>query len=213
MKKLSLLLTGVAMIALTGSAFGQRRGGGSFDLQLNLAPIAVNNFSLFAGYNFEKDMTAGGVVGYQNLSLETTTFDSNGSLTTSEISYSGFYIAPEFRFYFDPSREGNDGWYAGGYLKYRNFGTSGEAYTYYDSVNDEFIGYDRSSNGMALGIVSGRMWTTRIGLTFGTWAGLGYYLFDVESTSVDLPEDNTIDLESNLPALDFRLGINVGYRF
>lgn len=201
MRNISTLLV-VACLALSFSATAQRRGGGSFDVQFNIAPVAFANYSFYAGYNFEKDMTVGTVLGYQNLSISSTT-------SSEEVSYSGFYIAPEFRFYFDPSREGNDGWYAGGYLKFRSYGTTGEPYGGIDP-DGNFVEYDQSNNGLALGILSGRMWTTRFGLTFGTWAGLGYYLFDVESTSVELQEQ---DITTTLPALDFRLGVNVGYRF
>ncbi|NVK05706.1 MAG: DUF3575 domain-containing protein [Flavobacteriia bacterium] len=198
--KNSLLL--FALIGLSATTYGQSRGGGNIDVQLNIANIAFGNYSAFVGYNMEKDLTLGGVLGYQNFSIGSTT-------SGEEISYTGFYIAPEARFYFDPSRSGNDGWYGMGYLKFRSAGTSGEPYLGQD-VDGNTVSYDQSNNGLALGIGGGRMWTTRFGVTFGAWVGAGYYLFDVESTSVELQEQ---DIVSNLPSLDFRFGVNVGYRF
>jgi hypothetical protein len=174
------------------------------DVSLNIAPIIFSNYSVNYSFNFEEDMSVGAVIGYQNFKLTT------GS---TEYAFKGIYIAPEFRYYFNPD-EGNDGFFAGAYLKYRNLGTSGEPYI--GQLEDgTVVDYDQKNNGLALGIMTGKLWQTRIGLNFTFWSGIGYYLFDKTKYTNSYNPDkdpSVISVSTNLPSLDFRLGINVGYR-
>lgn len=178
------------------------------DVSLNIAPIALSNYSVNYLYNFADDMSVGSVIGYQNFKID------DPSVAGGTVGYTSFYLAPEFRYYFNPD-EGNDKAFAGGYLKYRNAGTTGEVYSGFLSDGTP-VDYDVRSNGVALGIMFGRLWQTRIGLNFSIWSGIGYYLFDKTSYSNSYDPDKdpgVINVTTNLPSLDFRLGINVGYRF
>ncbi|MCU0441352.1 MAG: DUF3575 domain-containing protein [Bacteroidia bacterium] len=177
------------------------------DVSLNIAPIVFSNYSVNYMFNFTDEMSVGSVIGYQNITIDDPT------VAGGEIKYTGFYLAPEFRYYFNPD-EGNDKFYAGGYLKYRNAGTSGDIYTGF-LADGSLVNYDVKNNGVALGIVFGKLWQTRVGLNFTLWSGVGYYLFDNESYTNNYDPDkdpNLITINSNLPSLDFRFGVNVGYR-
>lgn len=174
------------------------------DVSLNLAPMVFGNYSLNYSFNFQEDMSAGAVVGYQNLKI------SDG---VNDYAIKGFYIAPEFRYYFNPN-EGNDGFFAGGYLKFRNMGTSGEPGA--GSLEDgTIVSYDQKNVGLALGAMAGKLWQTRFGMNFTIWSGLGYYLVNQNTytNSYNPDKDPLIGATAtNLPTLDFRFGVNVGYR-
>ena len=195
----------IQILAFAAALFGCNLANAqTHDVSLNLAPIVFGNYSGNYSFNFEEDMSAGAVIGYQNFKI------SDGN---TEYSYKGFYVAPEFRYYFNPD-EGNDGFFAGGYLKYRNMGTSGKPYTGFleDGTN---VDYDQKNSGLALGVMFGKLWQTRIGLNFSVWSGIGYYLFDktTYTNSYDPDKDPFfVNATTNLPSLDFRLGLNVGYR-
>jgi hypothetical protein len=198
MKKITLIAVASALLGFT------KTNAQTHDVSLNIAPIFLGNYSGNYSFNFEEEMSAGMVVGYQNLKLD------DG---VTSYSYKGFYLAPEFRFYFNPN-EGNDGFFAGAYLKYRNMGTSGEPYVG-SLANGNVVGYDQKNNGLALGILTGKLWQSRKGFNFSVWTGIGYYLFDKTTYTNDYnpDEDPTmVTIKDNLPSLDFRFGLSVGYR-
>ncbi|MDP1725176.1 MAG: DUF3575 domain-containing protein [Bacteroidota bacterium] len=177
------------------------------DISLNLAPIAFSNYSGNYFFNLTDKTAVGGVIGYQNLEMTST---SSFSTTPLKYTYGGFYLAPEGRYYFNPS-DANDGYFIGGYLKFRSMGTSGNALSGLD-IDGTYKEYDSRNTGISLGLTSGRMFVTDFGLTISTWAGIGYYLYDKETFTNNFKPDPTFSLDTNLPSLDFRVGINVGYR-
>lgn len=207
MNKKLTLIAAVAASCILSTAKAQ-----THDVSLNLAPIALSNYSANYLFNFADEMSVGSVIGYQNFEITGT---GTGTGASSTIAYKSFYIAPEFRYYFNPD-EGNDGFFAGAYLKYRNAGTTGDV-NIGELEDGTLVNYDEKNNGLALGIMTGRLWQTRIGLNFSIWSGFGYYLFDVTSytNGYDPEKDPSVfgaSATTNLPALDFRLGVNVGYR-
>jgi len=178
------------------------------DVSLNLLPIAVANYSLSYMYNFQSEMSVGLVAGRQNLEI------TDNTLPNSKVSYEGFYLAPEFRYYTKPDL-GSDRFFIGGYLKYRNVGTTGQPYLG-NLSNGNTVFYDRNNSGLALGGMLGKLWQTKIGLNFSLWTGIGYYLFDTETytNNYDPSKDPLGSSESiNIPDLDVRVGLNFGYRF
>jgi hypothetical protein len=203
MKKNTLKQTLVLIFAFCSlKTFAQ-----TIDFSINLAPMVFTNFSGNLSYNLEDNMSVGTVIGYQNLKITATS-----GTTTEEVGYGGFYIAPEFRYFFNPDR-GNDGFFAGPYLKFRSMGSSGEAYAALDA-NGDVVNYDTKNTGLALGIVLGKTWITNSNIFFTTWTGLGYYLFNKTTNSKDFEKDPlTTEITSSVPTLDFRLGLSVGYRF
>jgi hypothetical protein len=197
----------LTLVASVAALFAFKANAQTHDISLNLAPIAFSNYSLAYYYNLDDNMSVGSVIGYQNLKISSTDFNWN----SEDIGYKGFYIAPEFRYYFNPD-EGNDGYFAGVYTKFRSIGTTGDAYSYIDD-NGDIKGYDEKNTGLSLGITTGRLWATRVGLTFSTWMGIGYFLFDKTTYTNDYdPSKELFTVDTNLPTLDFRVGITVGYR-
>lgn len=223
MRTIRLMLL-AALLAFTGPTLfanqgddgedrSARRGGSKIGVHLNLAPMAFGTYSLNAEYNFADNMSAVATLGYTGLNIETTTYDGNGNPVIDETGYNGFIFVPEFRFFFDPSRKDNDNYFAGGFIKYRNWSTSGEAFSTID-INGDLVSYDETNNGISAGITTGRIWTTKAGFTVSVWSGIGYFLYNNTSKTVDFEESPSIlAIENNLPALDFRLGVCLGWRF
>ena len=184
MKKILLILS----LFVSTLSFGQ-----SFDVSLNLAPMVVNNYSGAFMYNLNDDMSVGSVIGYQNLKL-------------GDFKFQSFYIAPEFRFYFDADE--NDGYYAAGYMKFRS-ASSNENYGF--NENGDYVEYEITNTGLAVGANFGRVWSTRSGFFFNPWSGLGLFVFDKQKYSNDyVPSDEET---TNLSNFEFRLGLSLGWRF
>jgi hypothetical protein len=177
------------------------------DISFNLAPVLFSNYSLNYSFNFADNMSVGTVVGYQNLKVTAT---STGGASES-IGYGGFYIAPEFRYYFNPTRNDNDGFYLGGYTKFRRMGSTGDSYESID-INGDVKKYDQKNTGLSAGLLFGRQWVTDFGLFFNTWSGIGYFLYDKTTYTNNYAPDNSVVITTSLPSLDFRLGVNIGYR-
>jgi hypothetical protein len=194
MKKIVLAAFAAAVLVLP------QANAQTHDVSINLAPMAFGNYSGNYSFNFNENMSAGSVFGYQNLEV------GSGE---DKVGFKGFYVAPEYRYYFNPEKD-NDGFFAGGYLKYRNMGTTGGA-NRIENWDGTTFSYDEKNSGLALGVITGKVWIARNGITFSTWAGLGYYLFNETTYTNGYKPDES--LETNLPALDFRLGLSVGYRF
>jgi hypothetical protein len=201
-KKLTL-----AVLAAVVFAFRANAQTPTHDASINLAPMAFGNYSGAYHLNFNENMSLGSVVGYQNLEIKTTDMSGN----SSTVGYKGFYVAPEFRYYFNPGN-GNEGFFAGAYMKFRSMGTTGNAYADLDK-DGSIKNYDEKNTGLSAGVIAGRLWATPSGITFSTWFGLGYYLFDNTTYTNNFDPDPAFSLDTNLPTLDFRLGLSVGYRF
>lgn len=200
MKKMLLAAFAAAVLVLP------KANAQTHDVTLNLAPMAFGNYSGNYSFNFNENMSAGSVFGFQNLEI------GSGE---DKVGFKGFYIAPEYRYYFNPARKGNDGFFAGGYMKYRNMWTTGGANTIetYDGNTTTTISYDEKHRGLAMGVLAGNVWVAKSGFLFSTWLGLGYYLFDKTTYTNGYKPDASTSIETNLPKLDFRLGLSVGYRF
>lgn len=171
------------------------------DVSLNLAPMIVNNFSGAYFYNINDELSTGGTVGYQNLKLG------------DDFQYSGIYIAPEARFFFNPNYE-NDGVFIGGYLKFRNFKSTGGTTTIIDdNGNFETINYDIVNTGFGAGVTTGWQFVHDSGFLFAVWSGVGAYFVNSYKYSDDRIDDDLFGDSGNLPGIDFRLGVSVGWRF
>ena len=168
----------------------------SHDVSINLAPMVLANYSGNYFYNFSENMGVGSTVGYHNLKL-------------GDFTWKGVYVVPEFRYYWDPDGD-NDGKYIGAYLKYRSMSSIATQEEYdYTTGTTTTSEYGIKASGLAVGIVGGRMWASRGGLTFHSWSGLGFFMFDnVSYVDIEEPEETT-----NIPSIDWRLGISIGWRF
>jgi hypothetical protein len=172
------------------------------DASVNLAPMPFGNYSGNYSFNFKEDMSAGIVLGHQNLEI------SSGE---DKVGFKGFYIAPEYRYFFNPGK-GNDGAFVGGYLKYRSMRTTGDANTGMDK-SGRLVEYDEKNNGVSAGVLLGNTWVSKKGIMFSLWGGMGYYLFNKVSYTNNYDPDPGLDLKTNLPSFDFRFGLSLGYRF
>jgi hypothetical protein len=180
-----------------------RASAQSHDASFNLAPMVFSNYSINYSLNMNDNVSLGTVLGYQN--IEVTSTDDE------KIGYKGFYIAPECRYYFNPDRRGNTGFFAGGYMKYRNMRTTGNVNSGFD-VSGRLIDYDMKNSGLAIGGMIGKMWVANIGVIFSVWGGLGYYVYNSTTYTNGFTPRANEDAPS-LPPLDFRFGLSVGYRF
>jgi len=168
------------------------------EIKTNVAGLIFNQFGLTYEYVLNENMGILGGVAY---------FTSPGSFS---YEYSAFSIAPEFRYYFNPDDDA-EGYFIGGYIKYRNTSAPEYLTTFDNNGNATTIG--QNTNGVALGIVSGRKWVTRSGFMFETWAGFGRYLVNTESYTDGYEPDALTQAFDDLPAWDFRLGLTAGWRF
>ncbi len=195
----------------------RRRRGSSFGVHLNLAPMALGNYSLNGEYGFSKNMSGVLSAGFLNFRISTTVSSPFAGTTETGYSHTGFMAAPEFRYYVDPSRRGLDKWFLGGYLKVRSTQTGSNIATT-TTVIDPLTGFPTVQEGtyginyfgVSLGTTFGYILPFKNGLTLGFWSGLGYFVV----SDVSYTNDFTTTTEfSDFPALDPRIGVTVGYRF
>ena len=197
----------------------RRRRGGGATMEIGINPIGYlfGQYNVIGGMHFSEESSLFVEIAYNNNSYPYTTVDTNGFPVATDVVYSGFSIAPEYRYYFSPN-EGNDAWFIGGYLKMRFTSTDGKPYAGVD-IDDEFVAYDLSNFAIAPGITVGYEWLTRSGLTITLWTGFGYSLIYTETKDPDFtPSEDPIFGVYNAAVeavnkLDARGGFTLGYRF
>lgn len=194
MKKLLLVLA-IAVSGFTANAQ-------SVDVKVDVLGFLFNVYGAGADFNLNDEMSVGLELGYYS-------FDFDGLSS----GFSGFSAASDFRFYFNPDREGNTNFFAAPYAKFRTASQDGISY---QDNNGDFQETTRSNTGLALGIMTGRKWVTRSGFMFDTYAGIGKFLVDSYSYGTAEAEEYYAEFEEavdGLPSLDFRLGLAIGWRF
>lgn len=162
-------------------------------------------------------------------------------LKTNDLTYSGFKIVPEFRYYLNESLNGSilHGLYFGAYLKYSSF-NSDIVGTFINSENESFnIAYTADVDVTSVGLMIG--YKLPVGKHFFVdfliaGPGSGSYKFNLKNKIP--PPDEFYDvlnealdnysifdlinsdfnfknnkLRSNFSAISFRYGISVGYSF
>lgn len=175
------------------------------EVKTNVLGLLFNQFGVTYEYILNDNMGVGATVSYFT------------PPSTFSYEYTAFSITPEFKYYFDPTRMDADKYFIGGYLKYRN--TNADNYLFYTDDNGDEVIVGQKTNGVALGIMSGRKWVTKSGFMIESWAGFGRYLFTAESytNGYDPDEDDflgaLVSASDDLPSWDFRLGLTVGWRF
>lgn len=187
MKKL-ILMTGIFFSSLF-----------SFDLQAQKNEIQVNVLGTLLncyGVTYER--------GYIDTGWATGLFFFNNP-SSFDYDYSAFSLTSEFRFYFKGEEEAT-GYFVAPYLNYRY--TSAPEYA---TINTTEI--EKSTNGLAIGINTGKKWVHRTGFMYGTHIGIGRYVFDEASYSGGYEPDDFASGLDELPKLDLRLGVNIGFRF
>jgi Protein of unknown function (DUF3575) len=161
-------------------------------------------------------------------------------LKTNDITYSGFKIIPEVRYYLNKTRQYSmDGFYFGAYLKYSNFSSDLDG-TYIDSSDTSFIvEFDVDINVTSVGFMIGYKLpvSKKFAIDFLiAGPGAGFYNFKLKNKR-DLPEEfyddlnqaleqtslfdylngdfrfNSINTKTNFGLLSFRYGVSFGYSF
>lgn len=217
MRKILLLLS-ITMFCSSITAFGgddeddrrrrrrRKSGKGSITMEVATSPLGYiwGDFNV-SGLAYFNEKVGGALhLSYRNFGL-------------GEYKYTGFYAAPEARYYFSPKTK-NDGFFAGAYLKYENTGTSGEAYATIDN-NGDLVQYDKTVSQLDLGITYGYTWVTDFNMTFSIWAGTGYALVNNTKNSKEFEENNDPfmatfnDAVDKVSRLDYMGGLSIGYRF
>lgn len=228
MKKITFILLAVFSLSAFNLMAGEdeddrrrrrrgRSGGNGFEVGLNPFGYIFGNYNAMAGYHLSESTSLFAEVAYQRYKYVQTGLDTNFNVYTEDIIYSGFSIAPEFRFYFGPDY-GNDRWFAGLYLKARFLSTSGQPYV---GVNedDEFVPYDTKSFSVIPGVTVGYEWVTNSGFTITFWTGAGYAVVYNEKTNPEFtPSSDPFwtgfsTVVSTINKLDGRGGITLAYRF
>lgn len=198
MKKLTIL-TGVFALLFSVNLSAQH------EVKTNVAGLLFNQFGLTYEYVLNDNVGVGATVSYFT------------APAVFSYEYTAFSFTPEFKYYLDPTRMDADKYFVGGYLKYRN--TSADEYLFTIDANGDDQTIGQTTNGVALGIMTGRKWVTKSGFMFETWAGFGRYLFTTESYTNDYDPETAGGLGSlvaavdDLPSWDYRIGITVGWRF
>ena len=116
--------------------------------------------------------------------------------------YIGFLVTPEFRYYFNPKNEDATGFFASGYLRYRNMKVNVELGHPLVDLYDPMPGYKESSNGLGIGLTIGYKFVTDFGLVLELGGGYGHFVI----------EKGNVDASRLIPG-DPRYFLNVGYRF
>jgi hypothetical protein len=230
MKKIILLLVGVMFFGLADAynGFGdddddkkrrrRKRRGATTEIGINPFGYLFGNYNLLGGYNFSEQSAIYVELAYTRNKFPYTGLDTNtGFPVLKDVVFSGFSIAPEFRYYFSPD-DANDRWFIGGYLKFRTSSTSGQPYMGFDK-DDEPVFYDLKNVALIPGITFGYHLVTNSNLTFTFWTGGGYALLYNETKDPDFAPSTSPgigivnEVFTTFNKLDFRGGITVGYRF
>ncbi len=173
------------------------------ELKMDFAGFLWGNYGLSYEKILSNQMGVGGSANYYVI-----TFDSFGD--DDGIEFTGFNVAPEFRFYFN-SRNSNSGYFAGPYVKFGQ--TSSNLFPY---VKDEqWVDGSRTNTTVALGLGFGRKWVAPAGFVFETYSGYGKYLVDnIEYENKEQEEEyKGYDSAMSIFNFDWRVSVSVGWRF
>ncbi|MCX6187153.1 MAG: DUF3575 domain-containing protein [Bacteroidetes bacterium] len=184
------------------------RGDAENCIKLKLIPLALSTVSLQYERALNEKMSAACDV---NFLFYSTTTDL-GSLTGGKLSYTGFGLSPEFRYY--PGEEALKGFFVGPYLTYFNMGIKAEGTDASGRTGSaELTGMTAMGGGALLG------WKWIIADVFAIETHVGVsYLSMTTPTTIDVKySDGTkkteafpsISLTGTLPTA----GVSLGYAF
>lgn len=143
---------------------------------------------------------------------------NNYTVENENIKLSGLLLALEYRYYTNPSRDGNDGFYFAPYLKYRSISSEDNALMghvpFYLSDYTQFMSeFDMQADLYSGGASIGVLWEAGPGFTLDLKAGIGYTLVKEISFTNDFNPRPQNEESYDVSNLDWRLGISLGYRF
>lgn len=242
MKKLTLF---ISIFVHSWLSFGQDETASKVEKnQINFyATDAINGlYTLSYERAFGKHISVNFGIGYKTeKGLIVLSGIDTDQLKTNNLTYSGYKIVPEFRYYLNESINGAmlSGFYFGAYLKYSDF-KSDLIGTFINSEGESFnIAYKGDIEVTSIGLMVG--YKLPIGKHFFVdfliaGPGSGSYKFNLDNT-IPPPDEfyevlnqalenysifdlinadfefNDRNLRSNFSVLSFRYGISIGYSF
>ena len=185
------------------------------DIKLNVSNAIIYELNVMYEYTLSDNMSISAFGGYVY------------GLPEIEETVKYLYIGAEFRYYVSP-KLGADGFYFGGYTRYKNGYSKGHieesgilldggGYNY----NEQKLDVD--FNKLAFGFSLGSKWVTRSGFVFGFFGGLGRNLYADYKESSDYSsrehlyvpgtyQANVVKSSLDSRYWDWRMGFNIGFR-
>ncbi len=178
-------------VALVVCTIGMSKVNAQHEAKANILGAIFNQFE--ASYEYILDENMG-------ILISGAYIQNPGSFISYD--YSGFSVTPEFRYYFNPKNEDATGFFASGYLRYRNTKT-------------ELLDIKWTTNGMGVGFTLGYKFVTDFGLVLEAGLGYGRYVINNRTFDTGDDEDDEVleEFYAGLPSYIFRSIVNVGYRF
>lgn len=228
MKKIQIILFAAMLVSVfDASAFGdddddrrrrrRKSKGPSYEVGINPFGYLFGNYNVIGAAHMSENSSIFVEIAYARSKADYFVYDPiTLEPIPSEVVFSGFSFAPEYRHYFNPD-EGNDGWFIGGYLNIRAISTSGKPYIGFNS-DDEIVNYDLNTFGLAPGATLGRGWAFDSGITLTLWGGFGYsVVYSEKQDPVYVPSNDPAysiyeTAVGVLNKVDIRGGFTVGYR-
>ena len=178
------------------------------DIRINVGGALAKNY----GFTYEyiiSDLFAAGLA--FNSSFGGTIVEQKYSISKN-VEISEYSFMPEVKQY-AKYRNGGDGLFVGAYLIYTKADLKG--LNVYDNITRKEVPYDMTINSMGVGILEGIKYITDYDVFIEATGGIGYMIIKKPKYS----EDNIKGLISNdkennhVPNWDFRIQLNIGYRF
>lgn len=171
----------------------------TYDVQANVIGTFNGNYSLFLGWNFNKNSTLGINAGFLSQNGEFDRFRE------------GFYVAPEYRFFFGSKDTRNRGFFIGPYAKYSQGFDDNRLHVEETPTDTLVIPYNMNYSRITVGANVGLVNIPRGRFLFSIWAGFGAHVWRHEDFTLNT---DVYTLEQDFQDLwDARLEVGVGYRF
>lgn len=175
--------SGAGLLKIKPAASSNRKalrnsdGETNIAIKMNLTQLAMKNLSFQGEYGFHRKMSV--ALGFSRLLTNTLPASVySGNEYMGPLSYKGYAITPEFRFY-PGGREDKpapNGFYIGAYVRYANY-KADQSISYYDEDNDKlYTGEAKQTyGGVNGGLMIGRQWIIGKHFTIDWWiVGAGY---------------------------------------
>jgi hypothetical protein len=180
-------------------------------LKLNLTSLSLTNIYLQDEYTLSKKSSVALGLSYmpeRNLPKYITDNDSSGN--SANLTFSGFSITPEFRWYF--TGKAPKGFYLAPYLRYSKYTTTGYNFLYDKSggQNNAYVTLDGDLSGVAIGLMAGSQWTIGNHFSIDWWilgAGFSSSKATFEGKSNEpLTQSDIDDIKSSINGTDLPFG-------
>jgi hypothetical protein len=174
--------------------------------------LSLNAFELIVGgvlpINYERYLKNN-----QSLGIKAFIFDKHYN-DMSQNNYGTFSLQAQYMIYFSDKRD-HPGLYTAPFLKYTT-GTASNEYYSYSQTNQsgEFVNVDYSVNALLGGFEVGYKFVIKRNFTFALAADLGRVLNQGDYYGYNYSNDGLqADNFNEYGPVEFRFGINMGYRF